>query len=412
MSGKPELFGQKSVEMTAVAFKYSGKIRLIQKFNFGSFNIADLIQKLVGVSLHKLKILDQIVNIEFLLSPSTVKGVSFSIPEFNGFSFDQGISLQAPLDWPSGCDSDAFCKVAKVLLGGVKLSLQGTIANARSFTITATIGNLKLGGGVVLLNAGLQFEAGTNPTVGVVGSLELKDPAISLNAAIRATIGGVKLEGSMSGCWYAAFGSPYLTICNLLLSMTIAPSPLPISGLEFGGRVEVGKKSCAKVITAEGYIGINYLNPNENYFYADVGPVTFQKFFDAFCINAELPRPLADSGFPNGFKTSSILGKELPHAGISIPPGYVFRGTINILGLEAYADIYLQLPTRITAKINLPPITIAHVFKMYRSSTDKSNGPFLDADITTNTAPKIEASGFVEVFGISIEARLLISSSK
>ena len=304
------------------------------------------------------------MKIEFLLSPSTIKGVSFSnIPEFEGFNFDQGISIKAPLDWPSGCNSDAFCKVAKALLGGVKLSLQGTIANARSFTVTATIGDLNLGGGVVLLNAGLQFEAGVNPTVGVVGGLELKGPEVTLNAAIRATVSGVKLEGSMSGCWYEALGNPYLTICNLFLAMTIAPSPLPITGLEFGGRVEVGKKSCAKVLTAEGYVGINYINPNENYFYADVGPVTFQKFFDAFCINVELPRPLADSGFPNGFKTSfSILGKELPHARISIPPGYLFRGTINILGL--------------------PPITIARVFKMYRSSTDKSKGPFLNADIT------------------------------
>ena len=414
VSGTPVLFGQKTVEMTAVAFRYSGKIRLIQKFKFGSFNIADLIQKLVGVSLHSLKILDQNVKIEFLLSPSTIKGVSFSnIPDFEGYSLDQGISIQAPLDWPSGCDSDAFCKVAKALLGGVKLSLQGTIANARSFTVTASIGNLNLGGGVVLLNAGLQFEAGVNPTVGVVGGLELKDPAISLNAAIRATVSGVKLEGSMSGCWYEALGNPYLTICNLFLAMTIAPSPLPISGLEFGGRIEVGKKSCGKVITAEGYVGINYINPNENYFYAKVGPVTFQKFFDSFCINVQLPRPLGDSGFPNGFKTSfSLLGKELPHARISIPPGYVFRGTINILGLVAYADIYLQLPTRITAKINLPPVTIANVFKMYRSSTDKSNGPFLNADITTKKTPTIEASGFVEVFGISIEARLSISTSK
>ena len=34
VSGTPELFGQKSVEMTAATFRYSGKIRLIQKFKF------------------------------------------------------------------------------------------------------------------------------------------------------------------------------------------------------------------------------------------------------------------------------------------------------------------------------------------------------------------------------------------
>ena len=52
-----------------------------------------------------------------------------------------------------------------------------------------------------------------------------------------------------------------------------------ISELKFGGRIEVGNKSYERVITAEGSIGINYVNPNDNYFYADIGPVTFQSFF-------------------------------------------------------------------------------------------------------------------------------------
>ena len=269
--------------------------------------------------------------------------------------------------------------------------------------MTATIGDLALGGGVVLLNAGMQVVAGTNPSIGVVGSLELSDPQITLNAAIRVSVGGVKLEGSMSGCWNNAFRSSYLTICNLFLSMTINPSPLPISGLEFGGRVEVGKQSCGHVLTAEGYVGFNALNPSENYFYADIGPVTFQTFFDAFCINVALPKPLGDSGFPNGFKTSfSLLGRELPHAKISIPPGYRFKGTFNILGLEAYADIYIQLPTRITVRLIYLQSTLVVYIKMYKSSSKKSLGPMLDVDITTSQSPSLEASGFVQLVVLDV----------
>ena len=411
VSGTPEIFGLKTIQMTAIAIKYSGKIRLIQKFSFGTFNIADLIQKLVGVSMHFMKILDQELDISFVVSPSTIKGITFSVPEFNDININQGISIKAPLNWPSDCNSDAFCAVMKTLLGGAKLSLQGTITNARSFSLTATVGNLKLGGGVVLQQAGLEFVGGTAPSFGLVGSIKLNSPPVTLNAAIRVTVSGVKLEGSMSGCWYEAFGSPYLSLCNLYLAMTIAPSPVPITGLEFGGRVEVGKKSCGKVLTAEGYIGINVIDPNQNYFYANVGPVTFQKFFDAFCISVSLPKPLADSGFPNGFKTSfSLLGKELPHARISIPVGYRFKGTINILGLEASADINIS-PTRFALKASLPPLKIAGIFKMYRTSSDRRNGPYIDADISTKKPPKVEASGFVEVLGISVEARLSISST-
>ena len=411
--GSPQIFGLKTVHITAVAFKYSGKIRLIQKYDFESFNIADMIKKLVGVSLHSLKMLDQDVNIEFVLSPSTIKGVKLTLPEFQGYSLNQGITISAPMDWPDDCSSDAFCNVCYTLLAGAKLSLEGTIASATSFILTATIGDLKLGGGIVLLHSGLQFIGGTNPSVGIVGSIKMKEPAITLNAAIRLSVGGVKLEGSMSECWYNALGNPYLTICNLFLSMTINPTPLPISGLEYGGRIEVGKKPCGQVLTAQGYVGVNVINPSENYLYADVDPVTFQKFFDAFCFNVNLPKPLGDSGFPNGFKTSfSLLGRELPHARIIIPSGYRFKGTLNFLGLEAYADIYLQLPARINAEIRLPPLTIGRVLKMYKSSTDTKAGPYFKVDISTKGPPKLEASCFVNVFGISVETKLLITSSK
>ena len=450
VTGKPELFGLKTIQMTAVAIRYSGKIRLIQKYNLGKFNIADLINKLVGISMHDIKILNQELDISIVVSPSTIKGVTFSVPEFNDFNINQGISIKAPFDWPSDCNSDAFCAVIKTLLGGANLLLQGTITNARYFSLTATVGDLNLGGGVVLLRSGLEFIGGISPSFGLVGSIELKSPAITFNAAIRLTLSGVRLEGSMSGCWYEAFGSPYLTICNLLLSVTIAPafkvliSSAPITGLEFGGRVEIGNNICGRVLTAEGFIGINVYDPNQNYFYADVGPVTFQRFFDAFCIPVSLPKPLADCGFPKGFKTSfSLLGKELPHARISIPVGYRFRGTINIFGLEASADINIS-PIRFALKVLLPPLKISGIFKMYRTSADRSNGPlvdtdinispngfalkasqqphnrtsaersngtFVDADIRVKKPPKVEASGFVEVLGISVEARLLISNT-
>ena len=425
ISGTPELWGLKTIHMTAVAVKYGGKMRLIQKYTFGQFNIADFIKKLIGISLHKLFILNQEVDISFIVSPTSIKDGFLSssefndgsvskgsVSEFNDGGVNKGVSFKLPIGFPPNCDSDRFCAVAKKLLGNRRLSLEATIVSSKSFTMTASIGNLKLGGGVVLEQAGLQIQAGTSPSVGFVGSIKLKNPDITLGAAIRATVGGVKLEGSMSGCWYNAFGSEYLSICNLFLAITIVPTPVPISGLELGGRIELGKKSCGRVLTAEGYIGVNVINPNENYFYANVGPLTFQKFFDAFCISVPLPRPLAESGFPDGFQASfSLLGKELPHAEISIPPGYRYKGTINILGFRAYADINILLPKRISIKAGLPPMKIANLFKMYASRHDRSRGPYLIVDISTSKV-HIEASGFVELLGMSAEVKLLITSSK
>ena len=169
----------------------------------------------------------------------------------------------------------------KVLLGNSKLTLQGTFENARYFSITASVNDVSLGSGV-LQKAGLEFVGGVQQSVGLVGSIQLKSPPVTLNAAIKLTLSGVKLEGSMSGCWYNAFGMPFLTVCNLYMSMTILYIPVPplITGLQFGGRIELGRPKCSqgKLITVEAYIGLN-VNPIENYFYADIGTLTFQIHF-------------------------------------------------------------------------------------------------------------------------------------
>ena len=347
------------------------------------------------------------MNLELTISPVGLKRGSLSIPEFHGVSIDKGLSIKASLGWPSGCASDAFCAVAKKLLGGAELSLQMAMTNPKLFTMRAAIKDLKLGA-VVLRHAGLEIVSGTEQSIGLVGEIQLNKPPVTLSAAIRLTTGGIKLVGSMSGCWHKAFGSPYVSICNLFLAMALAPTPV---GLEFGGRIEVGKKSCGKVFVAKGYIGINTINPIHNYIYADIGPITFQKFFDVFCLSVKLPRPLGDSGYPDGIKMSfSLLGKELPHAKIS---GFRFKGTISILGLRAFADIIVKLPTQISIKAHLSPLRIANAFKMYASQTDKSKGPYLLVDVNARKRhAHIEASGFVEVLGISREAKLLITHSK
>ena len=413
ISGMPQLFGLNSVHLTALVIEQTGGTQVIQKYTIPKLSISDLIKKLLGGSFGT-KILNQLTDISFIVSPISLQGVSLSLPEFDGIDINQGLSISTELEWPSDCSDESFCKVMKFLIGDGKLSIQGTIASVEYYSIMAYVSDITLGGGVVLKRAGLQFVGGVEPSLGLVGSIELNSPPVTLTAAIKLTVSGIKLEGSMSGCWYDAFGSSYITLCNLYLSMTILPVAPPITGLEFGGRVEIGKQSCSKgsLLTAEVYVGINAVDPIENYFYADIGALTFQSFFDAFCIDVSLPKPLGDSGFPKGLKTSfSLLGKQLPHAGISIPVGFRFKGAINILGLQASADVNIS-PVRFKLQVELPAINIAGILKMYKSSVEKSTGPFINVDVGIESVPSIEASGFIEVLGISAEAKLKISSSK
>ena len=409
ISGTPQIFGMKTVHIAAVVVKYQAKTIVIQKYSMQSINVAHFIKKLIGVSVDKVFLLNQNVKLEFIVSPVTLSGESLSIPEFREYSIKKGVSFRAPLAWPSNCASDPFCGIVRKLVGGRTFILEATITNVRRFTLRAIVGDLKIGG-LVMQKAGVEVVFGKDLSIGLVGEIRLKKPPVTLKGAVRLMVGGVKLSASMSGCWHRAFNSPYLTICNLLLSMTLAPTPV---GVEYGGRIELGKKSCGKVVYAKSYVGINAANPTQNYIYANLRPLSFPKFFAAFCHSVRLPRPLAESWFPKGIQMSySLLGKHLPHAKISILPGFRFKGTINILGLEAYAEIIINLPTRIYIKASLSPLRIANAFKMYASRRDRSRGPHLFVDIRAGKFPHVEVGGFVSVLGIEREGKLLISSSK
>ena len=415
ISGMPQLFGLKTVHVTALLIEQGGNTKLIQKYTLPKFSIADILKKMFRMSIPS-RLLQEKADVSLIVSPVTytLNGGDLSVPEFKGIEIGEGISVSTRLGWPSSCGRDVFCRLMKILLGGGTLTLQGTFKNARYFSIRAGVSDVNMGGGVVLKRAGVEFVGGVEQSVGLVGSIQLKSPPVTLNAAIRLTPSGVQLQGSMSGCWYKAFGNPYIAVCNIYLAMTLAPITPPITGLEFGGRVEIGKKDCSKgkFLTAEAYVGINSLDPQQNYFYADIGVLTFQRFFDAFCLDVSLPKALGDSGFPKGLKTSfSLLGKQLPHAGITIPIGFRFKGTLNILGLSAMADINIQ-PNRFKVYAEVSPVNILGILKMYRSRNEKKKGPFLYIDIHPAKNLLVNMSGFVEVLGISCEGYLLISNTK
>ena len=218
----------------------------------------------------------------------------------------------------------------------------------------------------------------------------------------------------MSGIWERAFGADWLTICSLQISVSLKPG-VPLAGFAFGGEVRLGDLSCGNQIKAQGFIGVDPLSPQENYYYVNIpGKFTIGSILQAFCLSVNLPKPVADSGFPRGFLSSfSLLGKELPHVPLSIPKGYRMSGTIDILGLQASADITLGFPDGLKMEVSLPTLSLSgDLLAMRASSSDRSRGPYLVANITLLPRPNIniEASGYLSVLGISREATLRITN--
>lgn len=337
--------------------------------------------------------------------------------KLSGFSINKGVSVQASLGFPSDCSADAFCAVAQFLLGeDAQLSLQGTIASVTSFTIFAGVANINLGSGIIMSEAGVQIRGGTVNSIGIVGAIDLSNPDITLAARIALSTSAVELEMTMSGCWENAFGASWLTICSLQGLVAMIPG-LTLTALALGGEVHIGDDSCGSApLMATGFVGIDVLTPTRNYYYVNIeGSTTVGTVLDALCISVDVPTLLAESGFPNGFISSfSLAGVELPHVPLSIPLGFRLNGTLNILGLEGAADVTIGLPDGIQFAVALPPINVGGLLQMYRSSSDQSLGPFLNADITLLPTPNvnIQASGYVSVLGITLEALLTITDAE
>ena len=363
--------------------------------------------------------MNQKLDISLLISPVSLPGVQLYGSMLQSMSIVKGVSISAALRWPKNCAQDKFCAVAQRVLGkNAQFSLQTTIASASSFTLSAGVSDVRLGAGVVLQRAALQVMIGRETSYGIEGSIHLNKIGITLSAGIRVGTRGVVLQGNMQGCWKRAFGVKWLSICNLHLLIAIQPTVTLVGALEIGGEVRIGNPSCLRhPLIAKGYVGVDQLSPNNNFYYVELkNKVTMGTLLKAFCIKFRLPRPLADSGFPKGFLSSfSPIGKELPKVGISIPAGYRLKGTINILGLQAHADVTIGLSKGVSMDVALPPLRIARgLLQMYATSRDRSRGPLLKIVVAAYPRPKrdIHASGFVSVLGIQAEAMLRITNTQ
>ncbi len=417
MSGIPVISGFTAPRLSAVVIRQASKTVIVEGFEIASVNLAGFLQTLTGNDLRSMAILNQNVDVALLISPVTLPNVQLVGEQLQGISIIRGISLHATVSWPQDCSSDPFCAVAQALLGtDTRFMLQAAYSSTTSFSLFAGVNDLQLGSGLTLSEAGLLISVGTESKVGIQGSMVLSNPPINFTGGIFVGIQGVVLEMSMTGCWDKAFGVPWISVCNLYLATALKPIPAPLVGLALGGQIKLGDHSCDNLIIASGFIGIDPTYPQQNFFYANIeGAFTFQSLLSAFCLDPSLPQPLAESGFPDGLLTSSsVFGKELPHVPLTIPPGFRFKGTFNILGLSAFAHIRIGLPIGMYASLSLPVLNLGGgLLSMYASSSDRSRGPYMNVHLSLLPTPKtaIEASGYVSVLGIELETTLVVTST-
>ncbi len=414
IGGKPHIHGYRVIDMDLLMLKVGGKVKAAIALKLGNVNLAQVFTKITGFNFRSFFILDQQITTTITISPMKINRAHFA-SKLSSLSIPKGISLTASMRFPRHCRNDKFCKFVGRLIGhSTVLSLKGSILSATYYSISATLNKINLGRGLALYKAGLEIVGGSSSRIGVVGEVHLNNPRLVFAARISVGTKGLTLQLSMSNCWHRAFGADWLDICNILGAVDFSP-PTGITGLAIGAQIHLGYKSSRHQLRAKAYIGISIINPIENYYYARFNKATLISLLRAFRINRHLPRPLRDSGFPNGFLGSfSALGKELPEVRVSIPRGFRLKGIFRILGLRGSADITIGLPRGIDIKVGLPPIRIGGgILEMYASSRDRRRGPYLKVKVQVipRFIAHIEASGYLSVLKISREARLKITNT-
>ena len=398
----------------SVAVCVSQSRQWLYAFEIRQLVLAKMLAPVVGDGVRRIAILNQKLDAAVVVAPTAVsmlplRGSLVSDLE----SVVPGVTIVVRASWPDTCSSDAFCTIARDLLGeNAMLFLKVELLSSGAMTIEAGVMDFKLGS-LTLSSASLQIRVSpTTFSLGIEASLDLQTPPVTLTGALRLKLPSlsVALEMSLSGCWNNAFGISILDICDLYLAVTLTPG-VPVPGIAFGGRVRVGLEQCYQ-LEAAGYIGLGSPVPEDNFFYAEMGPLTLQRVLDMFCVSFTLPSFLGDTGYPEGFQVSFALADiTISSISLFIPRGFYYRGTLNIFGFRVFAEMLLDPPRLIDITCRLSPLRLAGgLLAMYESRAVTSRGPFLEVYIATPIV-RANASGYVNLFGIEAEGILVVSNT-
>ena len=420
-SGKPTIAGYTVACMTATVVKdqYDNEIDVVVELDLGSANLAGVIGEIAPFAssiLRLLPFLNQDVDLALIMSPKHITDLSLSRGN-EQLIINQGITIKAEIPFPSSssCGADPFCKFLSLILpSDTVLYLDSTIINTNDFQLIASLtGDISLGG-LTITHAGMELRVSDEHTsIGIIGKMSLRNPRLDFTIRLFLSQTGMVLELTAAGCWRDALGLP-INICNVRGSFGIGPAT-GITELSLGGEVHLGGKCDGQdPLIAIGYVGLNTVEPQKNYYYASFpNGLTIDSLLQILCIPINsLPSPIANTGFKPGFTTSfngSPLPKVFPEIDLYIPPGFNLKGAVNIFGFEVKANVSISPSEGMYVSIELEPLEVGNLFRMYASRSDRTHGPYLTADLRTNVVPKVEASGYLYVLGFSVEASLTIT---
>ncbi|XP_078621643.1 uncharacterized protein LOC144887947 isoform X2 [Branchiostoma floridae x Branchiostoma japonicum] len=396
--------------VTGVTLSDVGIIPAVRKLTGGALDISVI----PGAS-----ILSRSTSVAFVVSARTLPRDQ-QLPMYSTLLTDrdinQGVNIVASFAPPTDCGQDAFCKVMKRLLGNdIELSLFATLTSVGDLYMTALVETpVILPEGIEMRDVGLEVQIGTaNNAVGITGSIQFETPPVLMTGGIGVSQSGGYLRMSTDGMWNKAFGLDFLTIGDINFEMSILPEPTIISSLQFGGRAIIGYRDNPSAVPFEGsvYIGVNKIDPRQNYCTGSISALTVPAILKAFGHTLQLPSFLEDIGFPEGASFSfSLLQRTLPN-GVSIPRGFFFRGALKVLFFTASADMKIDA-TSLFANVTVTRFDIGNGLVQVGGPSSET-GPVISIDISwLPWHAKLLIHGSVTVLGIQARTTISMDSSR
>ncbi|XP_066264279.1 uncharacterized protein [Branchiostoma lanceolatum] len=421
--GGSAVIGDWSSTVEMIVGRVQSNLVMAAGVTLSNIGIVPAVSKLTGGALDisvipGASILSQ-TSVAFAVSPSTMprdQHLTMSSPLLADVNINQGVSIAASFTLPADCGQDFFCKVVKKLLGAdIELNLLATLTTVSDLYMRAVVGTpVSLADGIVMQDVGFEIEVGTtNNAIGITGSLEFETPPVILRGGIGVSQSGGYLRMSSEGMWNEAFGLDFLAIGDIIFELSITPEPTVIASLEFGGRAIIGYQNNPSATTIEGsaYIGVNKIDPRQNYCSGSISVLTVPAILRAFGQTFQLPSFLEEIGFPDGASISfSAIEQTLPN-GVTIPQGFFFSGTLQILSFSVSADIKLD-STSLYAKVTVSSFDIGNGL-IQISGSGSETGPILKVDISwIPIHAELLIDGSVTVLGIHASTIISMDASR
>ena len=417
LKGKAEIGKWTNSRVEVIMGEYSGSKVMAAGIMLGAMPISDVIKAISGLNAANVPGITLLDNTQIAIVmasqfvPKAAQELQFSDVSLKNMQVSDGIELVGIFKYPDPCDT--LCLIAKKLLGKDTTFIVKGKVQTDSMKLSVTLPtSINIIDGASINGVGFEMEVGPlRNAIALKGSLVLTQPPLTFNGAFGLSTSGAYLEMSSVGMWRKPFGLQFLEVGNMNFRVAITPDPVLISAIEFGGQVRLGKIDDESVtcIEAAGYVGVDRVVPANSYVFFKINVLTLNAILEAFGANVNLPKPIAEMGFPEGVEVSyASATKSLPN-GIVIPRGFFLRGLLKIMFFEVSADISLDL-NGILADMRVTPFKLGNNLVSV-TGKDASLGPRLLVDLRWNP-PRAEIiiEGRLAVLGISQAVNVTINT--